>query len=162
MSICGVLSGSLSLIGSSLIVFRVFKNRHEGTSSYERIMLGLSLSDIVASFSFGFGPFLLPEATSTRAWASGSDATCSFLGATTQFAFLAVIYNGILSLYYLLTVRFGVKREVFAARIEPYLHMVSILFFLLTSFGGLFIGLYSELEYVCHLAFRHSIDCLLR
>lgn len=148
MSTLGVISGCLSFIGSSLIVYRVVKNRHEGTNSYDRLMLGLSLSDLVASFTFGFGPLLLPKDSSTRAWASGSDATCTLLGFTSQFSFCAVVYNGLLSVYYLLTVRFGVKKQVFATRYEPYFHAVAVLFFLLTSLGGVFIGLYSELEYV--------------
>lgn len=172
MSILGAISGSLSILGSSLIVYRVYKNRHS-TSPYDRIMLGLSICDIVSSFSFGLGPLLLPTDTSTRAWASGNERTCNFLGFLTQFSFCAVWYvlpnlivhswcwavrlltlspaaryNGLLSLYYLMTVRFGVKRQVFAKKYEPYMHCLSLAFFLSTSISGLIIGLYSELEYV--------------
>lgn len=145
MSILGAISGSLSILGSSLIVYRVYKNRHS-TSPYDRIMLGLSICDIVSSFSFGLGPLLLPTDTSTRAWASGNERTCNFLGFLTQFSFCAVWYNGLLSLYYLMTVRFGVKRQVFAKKYEPYMHCLSLAFFLSTSISGLIIGLYSELE----------------
>lgn len=45
-----------------------------------------------------------------------------------------------------MTVRFGVKRNRFAQRYEPFMHALSLLYFLATSVSGLFIGLYSELE----------------
>lgn len=89
MSILGLISGSLSLVGSSLIVFRAFKNRRDMTP-YDRIMLGLSLTDMVSSFVYAFGPLLLPADTSTRSWALGNDRTCKMLGFLTQFAFAAV------------------------------------------------------------------------
>lgn len=96
MSILGAISGSLSILGSSIIVYRVYKNR-KNTSPYDRIMLGLSLCDIVSSFAFGLGPSLLPSVTSTRSWAKGNVTTCNFLGFLTQFSFCAVwcvIFSG--------------------------------------------------------------------
>lgn len=65
LSIIGLVAATLSLLGSSLIVARIWQNRH-ATTPYDRLMLGLSLSDIISSFAFGFGPFLLPQDTSTR------------------------------------------------------------------------------------------------
>lgn len=89
MSILGVITGCLSILGSSLIIFRVFKIRGRSTP-YDRTMLGLSIADLFASFSYGFGPFLLPEETSTRPWALGNRTTCTFLGFMSQMAFSAV------------------------------------------------------------------------
>ena len=53
-------------------------------------------------------------------------------------------YNGLLSLYYLLTVRYGVQRDVFAKKYEPWFHMLAILFFVGTATAGLAMGMYSE------------------
>jgi hypothetical protein len=92
MSSLNMISATLSCLGSSMIVYRVYKNRNETvvrknskhtefiTTPYDRIMLGLSVCDIVASLTFGFGSLLLPSDSSTRAWAAGTDTTCSFLG----------------------------------------------------------------------------------
>lgn len=57
-------------------------------------------------------------------------------------------YNGMLSFYYLLTVRFGVRREVFSQRYEFWMHSTAIVYFLSTAIIGLAFGMYSELEYV--------------
>jgi hypothetical protein len=51
-----------------------------------------------------------------------------------------------LSVYYLLTIRFRVERKVFAEKYERWLHVTALIFFLVTSVGGLVIDLYSELE----------------
>jgi len=89
MSILGLISGTLSVLGSSVIIYRAYKNRRN-SSPYDRLMLCLSFCDIVASISFGYGPFMLPEATSERVWARGTNRSCSALGFLTQFAFAAV------------------------------------------------------------------------
>jgi hypothetical protein len=57
-------------------------------------------------------------------------------------------YNGLLSLYFLLTVRFGVNRRVFAQKYEKWLHVTTASFFLATAMAGIVMDMYSELEYV--------------
>jgi hypothetical protein len=96
LSVLMICSGLLSILGSSTIVYRVAEKKTR-TTPYDRIILGLSVCDIVASFSYIVTPFLLPQETSQRVWASGSDGSCSFLGWLTQFSFAAVAYNSLLS-----------------------------------------------------------------
>lgn len=55
-------------------------------------------------------------------------------------------YNGLLSLYYVLTVRYGVQRDVFARKYEPWFHVLAIVFFVGTATAGLAMGMYSENE----------------
>ena len=137
-----ILSATLSVFGSSLIMYMVLRSRQK--SSYKRILLGLCASDIVASIAFALRPFLVPADTSQRVWASGTDATCSFLGFLTQFSYCAVWYNGMLSYYYLFTIRYGVSQKVFERRYEPCIHILSLGVSLTTSFLGWGMGWYSE------------------
>ena len=60
VSILFVFSGTLSVVGSSTIVYKVLKNRANATP-YDRLMLGLSSCDILASLNFMMAPFLVPE-----------------------------------------------------------------------------------------------------
>jgi hypothetical protein len=145
LSLLFVFSGTLSVLGSSTIVYKVLKNREKATP-YDRLMLGLSGCDIVASLTLILGPFLLPQETSPRVWARGTDATCTMLGFFAQLAFASIFYNCMLSFYCLLTVRFGVKRKRFAERYETWMHLFTIFYFLLTAVGGAAIGLYSEVD----------------
>eukprot|EP00934_Nitzschia_sp_Nitz4_P001262 Nitzschia sp. Nitz4//scaffold22_size323478//10633//11970//NITZ4_000490-RA/size323478-processed-gene-0.434-mRNA-1//-1//CDS//3329542884//1262//frame0 len=137
-------SCSLSIFGSSTIVYKVLHRKN--VTPYDRLMLGLSTCDIICSASLGLSPFLVPAATSPRYWALGNDATCSMMGWFFQFSFSAIWYNGMLSYYYLLTIRFGVKREDFGRKYEIWMHALTWIWSLGTATYGSAIGLYHELE----------------
>lgn len=145
LSLCFISSATLSIIGSSTIVWKVVANRKRATA-YDRLMLGLSLSDIVASISHWLTPLFLPTETSSRPFAIGNDGTCTFLGFLTQLGFAPVLYNGFLSFYYLLTIRFGVKKHNFARRYEPWMHIITITFSFVTATVGAGMGFYSEVQ----------------
>lgn len=140
-----VVSGTLSMFGSFIIVHRVLRNR-EQSKSYDRIMLGLSCSDIVSSLSYVLTPFLVPRETSTRVTAMGNDVSCSVLGWLTQVGYAAIMYNAILSFYMLAVVKFSVTPEDFAARFEPYLHALTIFYFLATATIGMPFQLFTEMR----------------
>lgn len=145
-----IFSATLSLIGSSIIVFKIVRSLYRSKSStpYDRIILGLSSCDILASFTYILAPFLLPRATSKRVWAFGNETTCSWLGFLTQLAcYWAIWYNCILSFYYLLTVRFQVKRKAFVQKYEMWMHLSGAIFFPLTAAIGLMGNWYSEMRY---------------
>ena len=145
MSVLYVLSSSLSIIGSSAIVYKVISDRCHATS-YDRLMLGLSVCDIVASVGFALTPFLLPGETSPRVWAMGSDSSCTFVGFLTQLGFSAVLYNGFLSYYFLLTIRYGTKRQKFATRYEPWIHFFVFIFAFGTALVGAAMGFFTEVQ----------------
>lgn len=147
LSLLQIFSGTLSLIGSSVLVFKILtKSSHnQKTTPYDRIMLGLSSCDIIASCTYAVGPFMLPSETSQRVWASGNESTCSQLGLLFQLSFSAVWYNCLLSFYYLLTVRFQVKREEFQRKYEKWMHL-SVIFFVFTAIIGYIGDWYTEME----------------
>jgi hypothetical protein len=85
-----MISATISCIGGSTIVLKVLRN-WKTAAPYDRFLLGLSSCDIVASLTFFVNPFLLPQATSQRAWASGTKASCNALGFFTQFSYSAIV-----------------------------------------------------------------------
>ena len=138
------------------------------STPYDRIMLGLSVFDVIASLTFALTPFMAPEyhnnndvgqqlnsssssgggykALSSRVWSVGNDSTCTILGFLQQLSFAAVWYNCMLSYYYLATIRFGMKRHTFAQRYEKWIHVATALFFLSTATVGAAMGFYSEVD----------------
>jgi len=147
LAVLQVCSASLSLVGSCMIVFKIISSLcgNRKTSPYDRIIFGLSICDIFGSCTYIMAPFLLPSETSVRIWASGSDRTCQQLGLMTQlFCIWALWYNAILSFYYLLTVRFQVKRRQFCRKYELWMHLIGIIFFPVTAFTGYFNDWYAE------------------
>jgi hypothetical protein len=143
MAILPVFSGLLSIFGSLVIVYQVTLKSTRKTP-YKRILLGLSSCDVVASVAYALQAFLVPADSSRRYWAIGNDASCSILGAFTQFSFAAVWYNGFLSYYYLATIRFKVDSKVFAKKYEPIIHFLALGFNLLTAASGFVFQHYGE------------------
>lgn len=152
LSICMVLSALLSILGSAVIVIKVLRlvtcrksKRATTTSMYDRLLLGLSCSDIIASISFALTPFLLPQESSTRVWAIGTNASCTALGFLLQFSYAAMLYNGLLSYYYLLVVRFSLKSSKLVLW-EGWMHSLAIGFPLVTASLGAAVGLFHEMD----------------
>ena len=117
------------------------------TTPYDRIMLGLSIYDVIASVSYVLTPFMgVGVSDSARIWSIGTPATCTMMGVLQQISFGAVWYNCMLSYYYLATIRFGVKRHVFAQLAEKWIHVGTTFYFWATAIFGAGIGFYSEVS----------------
>lgn len=145
LAILPIPSAVMSVLGSFLIIFMALKSRErKDWTPYTRLLIAMSTCDIVFSITIGSAAFLRPRATSTRVWAFGNDASCSFVGFMNQLSFSAVFYNGMLSMYFLLTARFGLKNEYVSKVIEPMMHAISIGFPLLSAMTGAMLGIYGE------------------
>jgi len=140
LSILFLPSCTLSIIGSAFIIRNI---RKEGKQTpYRSIMLWTSICDIIASAGIFLQPFLPPaNRPDTYVWAFGNDASCNALGFVTQFAFSAHMYAGLLSYYFLMTVRHGVKQHEFAKKL-PYIHGFIISWSIATGIAGIFLGAY--------------------
>ena len=140
-------SSILSILGSSAIIYNV---RHDGKKTpYRRILLGLSICDIITSVGWMLQPFLTPtDVESPWVYAVGNDATCTMIGAFGQFGFSAHWYNGFLSYYFLLTVRFGMRQDAFEQRFEYKGHAFIFLWSIATAIAGAAAGLFNPLSVV--------------
>lgn len=112
---------------------------------YQRILFGLSVFDLFTSVSFALQPFLVPQETSQRVWALGNDASCSALGFLSQLTLASLLYNGLLSFYYFMTIRYAVSEANFW-KYEKYLHGLCVVYPLLTASVGAILGVYHEVE----------------
>jgi hypothetical protein len=147
LSLLPILPSLLSILGSLTIVHMVVTSKRK-TTPYKRLLLGMSLCDIVSSLSIPFWAFLLPQESisHSRVWAMGNATSCTALGFFSQFAFSGILYNGMLSYYYLLTVRFAYQDRQMERRVEPLMHILSIGFPTITALIGAIVGVYSDSE----------------
>ncbi|CAJ1937656.1 unnamed protein product [Cylindrotheca closterium] len=138
----------LSLIGSSLIVYNIIRKNSSNSSKnspHGRIMLALSVSSIISTLGWMLQPFLVPRTDVPDPWvyAVGNDASCVMLGAISQFSVISQpLYLAFLSLYFLLTVKFGVKQRDFEAKYERWIHASIVLIAVSTAMGGIALGLF--------------------
>lgn len=87
----------------------------------------------------GFGPVY---------GAIGNHATCSLSGFLTQMAIASPLYNGSLSLYYLLTINYNWP-DIEIRRIEKWLHILPLGYALLSSSIALGLDMYGNVEWLC-------------
>ena len=138
-----VVSSSLSIGGSCIIVYMVSIGKKP--SVYNRMLLGLSISDILHTISLLISPFLIP-ADGGRLWAHGNDQTCTMLGFFMQLGVTVPLYNASLNAFFLLTIVYGITETKIIKWAEPAMHAVPILYSMVTATVGVGISLYSENE----------------
>ena len=141
LSIIPVLTASLSIWGSSNIIYMVIRSKKR--TPYRRILLGLSCCDVISSATYAIQPYLMPRGTAI--WAVGNDASCDALGFFNMFSTSDIWYNGMLGFYFLLTVRYGVTETAVSKNYEPWMHGASILWPLVTGAIGAAMGVYNAL-----------------
>ena len=147
----GWFSACCSIAGSSCILYLLYQKgsrRHENVfrlDTLSRLMMAMSACDIFHSTSFLGQGFLLPRDSSPRAFAHGNDATCTFMGFCVQFGLSVAFYNGMISFYYLCTVRHGMSARQVAQQYEPYMHLIALGFPLTTAILGVAINAFHEI-----------------
>jgi hypothetical protein len=147
LAILPIPSAILSILGSSIIIYMAMRSRKSKPwTPYNRLLVAMSIYDVITSITLAIADFLYPKETSNKAWAFGNDATCSMIGFLNQLAYSGTFYNALLSYYFLLTARFAVKNEQIARRIEPAMHIMAVGFPAACGFVGLILDVYAEPE----------------
>mmetsp|Transcript_9925 Transcript_9925/g.16479 ORF Transcript_9925/g.16479 Transcript_9925/m.16479 type:complete len:409 (-) Transcript_9925:410-1636(-) len=143
---------ALSILGSLFIVLDVTRSQKRRKLLSNRIMVGLSCSDILASTVYFLGTWFIPRGTTGQYGpiflAAGNTATCNTSGFFTQLAICSPLYNASLCLYYLLSTKY-VWSDRALNKLEPLLHAVPICFALGTATAGLILNLYGSVEWLC-------------
>ena len=113
--------GILSICGSTCIFCHIIagkKTKHV----YHRLLLGISVVDIVTSINYTLAsqlthkPHRLPS------------LSCTIEGFVTVLGTASPLYSAALSLYFLLRIRYAVPDQTLANRIEPLLHITCLLY----------------------------------
>jgi len=82
--------------------------------------------DILSSTAFSISKTAMPS-DSGRIGARGNSVTCTAQGICVWLGFVVAMYNTSLNLFYLLSIKYGMDSKHFSEKIEPFLHLVSIL-----------------------------------
>mmetsp|Transcript_21433 Transcript_21433/g.31531 ORF Transcript_21433/g.31531 Transcript_21433/m.31531 type:complete len:518 (-) Transcript_21433:102-1655(-) len=133
-----IFTASLSFVGSTIISTILLRSPDGLSVPYRRLIFGLSISDILQSLGFIFGPFLLPRGPSyfdlvnkqvSRNWAFGNDQTCEAIGVAIHVGGNGTMfYTFILCVYYLCKVKYNMSDQQFREKIELKAHITIALF----------------------------------
>ena len=135
------ISGSLSAISSILIILLVARSSTGFSSTYHRIMVGMSIADVCSSTAIAFTHLLMPrpglsdivDAYGYEGKRIGNFSTCTVQGFLFASGTLTTYgYNTALCMYFASTIFFKMKKRMVRNRVEPILHAVWIVSFALT------------------------------
>lgn len=148
----------LSIYGSVSIIVIIIKKK-AWNYLFQRIVLGLSVADIVATTAAILQPFLVPSSTGLK-FAIGNQGTCTMVGFFFIFALTANIYSAELSLFYMVTVSYHWSAAKASKILEPWVHLVPWVPPIILGSFGLFYGAFNPSVAFGICYFNHyPLDC---
>ena len=131
------ISGTISVISSSTIIFLIFRSQPRLSTIYHRIMFGMSFADIMASTAMALTTLPMPRNDDPGSYGGkvswsdqiklGNEHTCAAQGFlyTTGISIMFT-YNGMLCLYYACAIAFRMNEKDIRKKVEPVLHGVPL------------------------------------
>ncbi len=159
------LTGTLSIIGSSVIIYIILNDRKQKLRRvYHRILLAYSVFDILCSFVYALSSLVVPRNTPGVWGAMGNTATCEASGFFLQFTFSLGLYGAFICVYYVLVLRYNIREATIARKIEPIVHFVAIFFPLALGCVMLHKNMYNPANIFVGWCFMncYPMDCLRR
>jgi len=141
-----------TIFGSGYIVQNVVRNPQKRGLLYHRILLLMSLMDLVSGIRSFIGTWPVPKGTPGSYGAIGTTQTCTAHGSFGHGSFLSSsLYNGSLATYYVLSIAYGWS-ETRCKRVEPCLHAIPLLIGWGTAIAALPLTLFNSIVYSCWIA----------
>jgi hypothetical protein len=174
LAISKICSATLSLISSCLIIYKVFLRyqehkkrstscvrrgsirsnaKHDEITTYHRMLVGVSILDIMYSFWAASGIISVPSA-SGDVFARGTIATCSTQAFFVQLVPSIVLYMAALNTYFMLKIRYNVSDAVITKHYEIWFHAIPIAVWLFFGTLGLSLKIFGPIglpEFGCWL-----------
>jgi hypothetical protein len=139
-----------SILGSLFIIQHVLRSKERRNRVYHRILLFMGIHDFIHAIKAFVSTWPIPEGTSFVYGARGNTATCTAAGFLGQGGSLtSIFYNGSLTLFFLLVVRYGWKEERIKRTVEPWLHIVPCAVGWSTAIAGIPLSLYNAFGWTC-------------
>jgi hypothetical protein len=155
------LTGDLSFTRSVIIASRVLWSQRKRQNTYHQLLCALSLMDLISSFSYFLSTWPIPADSAYKGvWGSsynyaavGNKATCTAQGFGIQLGVTAsAFYNVMLSVHYILTIRFNFSEHELKTRCQPCMLSIPLVLGLALSIPGLFLGIYNDSNLWCWIA----------
>mmetsp|Transcript_16053 Transcript_16053/g.46084 ORF Transcript_16053/g.46084 Transcript_16053/m.46084 type:complete len:490 (-) Transcript_16053:1226-2695(-) len=151
LAITPKLTASISFFSTVFIIWDVLRSKTKRDHTYHQFIVALSVCDLLIALGTFLSTWPIPS-TEQGVWgASGTQQTCTAQGFVLQFTITAPLYNGSLSLYYVLMITFNWS-ERRLKRMRLWVHVSILAFGIGTSVAGLFLTLYNSANLWCWIA----------
>lgn len=124
-------TSSVSVIASCALIYVILGTEDKLASTRNRLLFGLSACDIIFSAAAALNTIPSPADTANELFTPsyGSQTTCDIQGfLIIAFSLMGPFYNCMLNLYYLCVIKLNYSTEYIAQKIEPFMHIVPMLY----------------------------------
>lgn len=159
LAILPKLTGLLSLLGSGWISIEVLSEPKKLQKVYHRLVLAMSLYDVMQSIWFFASTWPIPADTPNVYGASGNRGSCIAQGFFIQMGLAVPIYNTCLAVFYLLVIKYRMSEDRIRTYVEPMFHGTALAMGLGTALSSLALGLLNNANVWCWIA-PYPLGCL--
>ena len=139
-----------SIVGSVFLVQHILKSSKRRGHVYHRILLLMSVHDVIYSLKAFVSTWPIPKGTPFVYGAAGTTETCTVAGFFGQAGSLtSIFYNGSLTVFFVLAVHVKMKDEEIKKKFEVWLHGIPMVVGWSTAVAGLFLKLYNAFGWTC-------------
>eukprot|EP00551_Chaetoceros_affinis_P006728 CAMPEP_0203674902 /NCGR_PEP_ID=MMETSP0090-20130426/17887_1 /ASSEMBLY_ACC=CAM_ASM_001088 /TAXON_ID=426623 /ORGANISM="Chaetoceros affinis, Strain CCMP159" /LENGTH=358 /DNA_ID=CAMNT_0050540901 /DNA_START=27 /DNA_END=1104 /DNA_ORIENTATION=+ len=146
-----MITGSISCTASITLIIMILRSNLKLGTVYRRLVFGISIFDLIQSISQALSSVMMPAGSF---WgAAGNDITCGIQGLMTVIGVSgATLYSLSLSIYFIAVIKFNMSDRTITSRLEPYLHIVPILYSLVSAVAIYASGLFNPAGAICFIA----------
>lgn len=152
-------SSVFSLFGSIWIIVEVATEKTKRQVPYHRLLLAMSVYDVLESIWNFFSTWPIPEGSPHVIWAYGNTASCNAQGFFLTLSSAVPLYNAMLSLYYVLVIKYNYTDRRLRSFVEPAMHTFCFLWAFVTAVYSVAAGLINNADLWCWIA-PLPADCL--
>ena len=139
-----------SIVSATFIAQHILRHPKRRSRVYHRLMLGMSLMDVICATKSFVSTWPVPEEALYVVGNVGTMETCAAAGFLGQGSCLSSsVYNATLTLYFLLTIRFGWKEERTKKKLEWFLHLLPLTLGWSTAIAALLLDLMNPIGWTC-------------
>jgi len=158
------ITSALSVVGSSVILVDFFRRKRHGKgrrlSPRYRLLAGMSACDLLHSCASFLTSWPIPRDYAHSKWNVGTQGSCTAQGFFIQLSTGTVLYNCMLAVFYLLSIRQGWSDERIQLTVEKFMHAIPLCFALFTAIAALPLTLFNPLGgWECYIN-PYPSDCL--
>ena len=124
------ISAIISVVSSVSLIRMITTSKQRLSTTYHRLLLGISIGDILLSLAFATFQVMEPSEMNYMVWnAKGNQVSCDVYGSLVWVGMtLTLLYSCSLNIYYLFKVKYNKTDSYIRTKIEPHLHGNPILF----------------------------------
>jgi hypothetical protein len=148
-----------SIIGSTFIIQHVIRSKKRRSQVYHRLLLSMSIADCIWSIKTFLSTWVIPADVPFVYANIGNTQTCTasaFIGHGAPLS--STIYNGMLTLYFLLTIRYGWSNKKVKSKVEVWMHAIPLVIGWGTAIVALSLDLFNPIGWTCWIG-TYPVGC---